>query len=579
MRQSSSVRAYQIFVVCCILAFLLPYRTYPYSAFYNDYVVLIGVLVALAALTLQRARATFWIPATISLPLGIAFVIFIQAATERMLIAWDAVIPIGYLIAAAAAMVLGANFHDRERSNQSVTSGDRYLGIVLAFVIAGVMSSFFALLQYLKLENALGDLVIGIGNDGQTAVRPYANLGQPNQLALLICWSIAGTWWLFQRRMIQATGAMLITVVLLISLAITQAKIAWLILPALLVVSEVMNRKAETRRIPRWVLSAFAALFVVLVFLLPLMAELSGTMVETPAQRMGSNRIRLVLWQQALWISMQSPWTGVGWLGFPVNQLIAARHFGTAEYATHAHNIVANFAAELGWPITLVIVASAIWWFVGHFVKRKWDVGTAFVLMVLVATFIHSLLEFPLWYAYILIPVSFLVGLVGQQPGQEKGFTLSKNYVFVLVLTGAAAMAMIANDYRRVVLGFRVLVMERIGSGENWKIPEKPSWTIFPEYYDYFRFADMKAAKGMSKDQISFMEGVEKRFGYAPVLMRMASVYGMNGRPDDAVATMVTIQHLFALRYAEAYKAWQSMATDDPITIGPIFRRLPAPDF
>jgi Virulence factor membrane-bound polymerase, C-terminal len=201
----------------------------------------------------------------------------------------------------------------------------------------------------------------------------------------------------------------------------------------------------------------------------------------------------------------------------------------------------------------------------------------AFSTFFFMAVLVHSLVEFPLWYTYVLIPLAFLLGMVHQKQIGSMAIQVSRNYLLALFLLMALGLVGIATDYRRVVLGFRALGWESLGLKADEGSTEPPSFTLFPQYYDYFRFAKTTAHAGMSPEDIAFMEHVAKRFGYPPVLMRMTFVYALNGRHDDAVRTMLTLKKLHGHLYPEAYQSWKSMADAEPGKYRLVFNRFALP--
>jgi len=127
------------------------------------------------------------------------------------------------------------------------------------------------------------------------------------------------------------------------------------------------------------------------------------------------------------------------------------------------------------------------------------------------------------------------------------------------------------------VLGFRALGWESLGLKADEGTTDKPAFTIFPQFYDYFRFAKTPARPDMSEDEVAFMERVSSRFGYAPVWMRMSLVYALNGRPDDAVRAAQTLSRLHPHDYPEAYAVWQGMAQAEPRKYAEVFARMEKP--
>jgi hypothetical protein len=282
--------------------------------------------------------------------------------------------------------------------------------------------------------------------------------------------------------------------------------------------------------------------------------------------------------KQALAISLSHPWLGAGWYEFGPQQVQTGADFAPGHYAQHAHNIVMNFAAELGWPVTIAVFTTLACWIYRCCLRpdqqKSLSREAGFAALFLIAVLVHSLVEFPLWYAYVLIPTAFLLGMVHQERIGATAIQLARGYLLALFLLMALGLVGIATDYRRVVLGFRALGWERLGLKADEGSTEAPGFTLFPQFYDYFRFAKTTARAGMPSEDIAFMAHVAKRFGYAPVLMRMSFVYALNDRPDDAVRAMTTLMKLHEGSYTEAYQSWKSMAKAQPEKYARVFEQL-----
>lgn len=549
---------------------LLPYHTYPYWSFYHDYASLLAVVLAVLTFYGRAGSGDAVLPPAIWLPVALAGVIGVQALSGMMVAPWDAVLPIGYLLVAAAAIVFGANLDTNLRS-------DAYAWLAVSLAAGGLASALITFLQYLNLDGVLGAWTVGIDNDGVHGVRPYANLGQPNQLALLLCWSIAATWWLFRKAKLGGVASFTMTVVLLASVALTQSKIAWMILPAFLASIVWYNRRVDSRRVPNAVLLASTILFVGFVLLLPELAQWTGTPTDTVGTRMETNRFRLTIMRQAISIALEHPLFGVGWSNFGAAQVQVAPHFAESQYAMNAHDIVANLAAETGWPVTIAVVLAIAYWLRGRFVRRRKGDDDVFALMIFAAAGLHSLVEFPLWYAYILMPIAFVVGLVESEARGGVARRMHRTTLVGLGLVASLSMVVVAGDYRRLVQSFRALGFEKAGLEYTDGSTDRPAWTVFPHFYEYIAFADTRPTIDFTSEQIAGAERVAARFGYTPVLMRLATIYALNGRPDDAVRTMEALRNLYRPRYAEAYAAWSVMATEAPELLGKVYRRLPQP--
>jgi len=67
------------------------------------------------------------------------------------------------------------------------------------------------------------------------------------------------------------------------------------------------------------------------------------------------------------------------------------------------------------------------------------------------AVLIHSMLEFPQYYAYFLLPVGFIIGLVQSQQSNIKTITLSPNYMRAGYTVSLILLILIVRDYSVMV--------------------------------------------------------------------------------------------------------------------------------
>ncbi|MES2890100.1 MAG: Wzy polymerase domain-containing protein [Pseudomonadota bacterium] len=125
---------------------------------------------------------------------------------------------------------------------------------------------------------------------------------------------------------------------------------------------------------------------------------------------------RFAIWSNAWDLIQQHPWTGVGWGGFNFAWSLTLFPSRPVAFFDHVHNLPLHFAVELGLPLAAVLCL-----LLGHALLRLIRTGSdlpgndgvmaaAASVMVLVMA-LHSQLEYPLWYAYFLLPTGFLWGL------------------------------------------------------------------------------------------------------------------------------------------------------------------------
>jgi hypothetical protein len=322
------------------------------------------------------------------------------------------------------------------------------------------------------------------------------------------------------------------------------------------------------------------ALIVVYLGFIVLVPQLGGALgfdTASIAEHVSGRSERTVLMEQALAMSLQHPWFGVGWFGFGSGQVAIAADFASTTYAEHAHNLVLNFAAELGWPATLLMCATLFAW---TWVVLRHAGGSShlrFGGLVLLAVAVHSMVEFPLWYAFVLLPVALLVGAMHQAYWPATPVQVGRGIWVVLVALALACCAFITWDYHRVELGFRTLRWEQEGYRVDESTLQKPDFTLFPDFFDYFHFMKMEPREGMTQEQVEFVERMSRRFGFVHVLNNLAEAYTLNGELDKAARTMVSLQRLHPIAYPEYFDYWEAKAQQDA-RYAKVFRQMPARD-
>ncbi|HEV7618444.1 MAG TPA: Wzy polymerase domain-containing protein [Burkholderiaceae bacterium] len=560
---------------CLSISYLLPFNFFPFFSFYNDLLVIFGVAIAVALIGKGKITSVH-IPWIAGLPLGLAAVIVLQAVSGMLTVNWDAVFPVAYFIVATIAVVLGASIAAGNNGSSRLCTALAY-----AYLFAGMISVVLATAQFRGVEEALMPFVMLMIHSPNSIVRPFANIAQPNHLALILCIAMVSVWWLHQVDRLRTMVAIGAVLSLLWGLALTQSRIGWIIVPAFSVLFLLWRGKPGFRRVSGWAIAGFVLIYAILVIALPFISlSLLSVSSASADQRIGTHTgsERLVLFQQALQISLSNPWFGAGWYEFGTQQLKIGSDFAPSIYSDHAHNIVLNFAAELGWPVTIIVFGAIAYWFYAGFFRRTISKEAGFAIFFFTAVSVHSLVEYPLWYAYFLLPTAFLIGMVHQERLGAKEIRLPRLYLIALFLLMTFGMVSVAQDYRRVVKGVWAGEMGVRGFAFSDFSTEKPAFTLFPHYYDYIRFSRIDIRPGMPPEEIAFGERVAQRFASFPILANMSLIYALNDRPDNALKTLLTIKSLHRCNYSEIYSHWEKNSSTMPEKFTKIFMRLPKPN-
>lgn len=267
--------------------------------------------------------------------------------------------------------------------------------IALGWALAAVSSAGIGLIQYFGAAGSFHSLIAS-ADIGQA----YGNLRQRNQLATLLNIGLAALIWVSVQKA-EATkynqvAVLLGTAILSIANAATSSRTGSAELVLLLVLGLKWRRGLQ-------ILLLSVVSYAVAVVLLPYMTGASifthgilGRVIENnPACTS-----RITLWSNVLHLITLKPWQGWGW-----GELSYA-HFVTlypgirfCDILDNAHNLPLHIAVELGIPSAIFFCALCVWLVLRCRPWAERNAANQLAWSVLSLIGVHSLLEYPLWYA------------------------------------------------------------------------------------------------------------------------------------------------------------------------------------
>jgi hypothetical protein len=184
-------------LIACVLAlgWLLPNHHWPWPAFHTDAWVAAAMLIMLwLVLVLHGQRLQ--VSAVSVVAFGLALIPLLQWTGGQISLLGDAVVSSAYLFGFALAVVLGEVVARRDASQATAW-------IWLAVALAALISVAIQLNQW--TGGTEGDTPLDIWVMYlQPGMRPYGNLGQPNQLATLLVWGVIALLWGWWRGALPA---------------------------------------------------------------------------------------------------------------------------------------------------------------------------------------------------------------------------------------------------------------------------------------------------------------------------------------------------------------------------------------
>jgi O-antigen ligase len=477
---------------------LLAFNVSPSPTFLNQALALAlwGAFVALAALATDGAQATRRALRDTALPLlalGLVGVSVLGSWLPGALPMGLALSAIGMLLAALLLLLGGAAVR---ASPQAVPL---FTLFCMGWVVAGVLNAGLGIVQVFAPGWADGVWVARSGLVG----RAVGNMRQPNHLSSLLLWSaIAIVPLLELGRLRRGLGAGLF--VLMCFAVVLTASRTGVIGVALLALWGLLDRRLSG---PTRVLLLLSPLFYALAWLgLSAWAEASRHAFggETRLAEADLSGSRFGIWANTLDLIRQQPWTGVGFGEFNLAWTLTPFPGRPVAFFDHTHNLPLQLAVELGLPLAAAVLALlvAALWRAWRLAQREADAATsvaqrsAWMMLLLIA--LHSQLEYPLWYAYFLLPTAWLFGYGLGRPAEVSASTPGTRVLFVggVLLTIGSVLALA--DYARVV---RIFAPPRDGSTLEQRIADGERSWFFAHHAAY---AAATVDEGIAADDPAF---------------------------------------------------------------------------
>jgi O-Antigen ligase/Virulence factor membrane-bound polymerase, C-terminal/Protein glycosylation ligase len=409
----TSMPSFVAFAFALLASTLLAYNLSPSATLLNQLLAVGGWGVVLAVIGGRQTGS----PSLIRiLPLAAALGLCAVGAVVSTEIGLPS--PLALSAFAGLAAVAAVAAHGAARGVDASETSEAFHAAMLA---AGLACAAIALIQVFAPSLADGNFIARSGLPG----RAVGNLRQPNHLSSLLMWSLVA-WvplaqgarlvtWRFPRPLALILAALLVWAVVLTA---SRTGVVGVVLLALWGLFD--------RRLVRWVrVSLVSAPVVYLAFWL-LMAGWAHQTGETfgGEARLAETDVsssRWGIWSNTLELIRAQPWTGVGFGEFNFAWTLTPFPDRPVAFFDHTHNLPLQLWVELGIPLGTLVLGLLLWALVqaGY---RSWkvpgDAGAgsraAFVMVLMIG--VHSLFEYPLWYAYFLLPTAWAWGYALRRP-------------------------------------------------------------------------------------------------------------------------------------------------------------------
>jgi O-antigen ligase len=291
-----------------------------------------------------------------------------------------------------------------------------FRAFAIGLVVGGLGASVISVAQIFAYDH-IDNVIIALPT---SRGRSAGNIGQSNQFADTMMWGLialvplARAWQERNGSRLARAGWCVAALVMVLGVVLTGSRTGFV---ALLLVAVWGLADRQLARPLRVGLALSPLVAIAQSWLVGVLARALDLPLVLTARKDAPDvtAFRSEIWSQALDLIRQNPWTGVGWGNFNFAWTLTPFPGRNTGLVDNAHNLVLHLAVELGVPLTVLLTGLLLAALAFAF-RRTWrlageaGLGARAALMIVVVMGLHSMLEYPLWYAYLLMPTAWAFG-------------------------------------------------------------------------------------------------------------------------------------------------------------------------
>ncbi|MFZ5555193.1 MAG: Wzy polymerase domain-containing protein [Pseudomonadota bacterium] len=499
-------------------------------------------LAALAAGLVLAPRNALQLPRIGWVLLALGGLLLLQLVLRMAPYPEQIVVALLYLVWAGGCAVLGRTLVEALGFSRVAN------GLAQAVALGGAASVVMALLQYYDAQGVWDDFIL----DRHAGVF-FGNVGQANHFASFTAMALASVAYLQVTGRLAARVAVPLAALMLFGLALSGSRAGWIYLGAFTVLVLAARRAAAPAERPA--LGRWAAGFLPGLVMATLLAKVPWLIPDLPALTSADRltavavglAIRLDAWHAAWELFLARPWLGSGLGGYAHGyyEILAGSPDSPAigqGLFHHSHSLVFQLLAELGLLAGLAVVVGSVAWAWRFLRARPLDPAAAWWLSLLAVLAVHSLLEYPLWYAYFLGMAAFLLG-----GGDPSGRPLRAGVALRGALAGMVALgAVTLHNVMQAAekLEFEIILSRSaLDADQGLRQLNESMRTLHRETllapYIELMYARSVPLDRERLDEKLFLSGQAMAFLPLPdVAYRHAALLALAGRPEQALAQL-----------------------------------------
>lgn len=430
-----------------VYSFLNYYHQYPWTTFYQEWgTAAFGV----GAATLLLG-AGYWrqaaIPRIAMLPLGLLLLVVIQYGLGKMPYFGQMLLVALYLMWAALLVMLGARLRELLGLPTVATA------LAVFLLIGAELGALLGMHQHYQWHSFLDPVVTM-----KVSPAVFGNVAQPNHYADYETLGLVSLGLLYARGALRAWQVAPLAVPILFVLPLTGSREIWFYLAVLVVLAALWPAREPAREPARRALLQFSLAALVGFGLMHLVLQLpwlqapgaTSTVERMFGTDVRSGSIRLGLWAEAAQVFLRHPLVGAGFGEYGWQHFLMTAVRGTDGIPglyNNAHNVIMDVAAEGGLAGVAVLLGT-LWVWARQAARAPLTAYHWWGYALLAVLGIHSLLEYPLWYAYFLGIAAVLLGLLDDTRYRIELGTIGRVFMVLALLLGGLSLQQLFTGYR-----------------------------------------------------------------------------------------------------------------------------------
>lgn len=516
-----------ICVILFIFAFLLPFHRSPWPTFGSEILTMLSA--SLLLLAMYQSKIKIARPQLIILP--IVLIPIVQFGLGQIIYVSNFILSLTYILMFWLMIVAGYSLSVDQKNRELIFQKFSYVMLAV-----GLISGIIAIFQWLNLSQYFSPWMYPLKSS-----RPYANMAQPNNLATLLIMSLLACLYLFEKRQIKNLILIPTAFIILFGIVLAQSRTTVIVAPFIVLYYLIKTFKQPVRLSPLKLLTWFG-LFMLLAYglssLSALVAQISGqgasTIIST-ADRVakGSGDIRLDMWKQMIVAIQQQPWFGYGWNQTGLAQYMVFDAYQVPLWYKSAHNMLLDLLVWNGIPLGGLIILYVIAWLYWLNKGVKDTVSIIATLMVC-AILIHGMLEFPLHYAYFLLPAGFLLGIIQAQYRKLPDIQINPKISSLIAILCIVGCGMTVRDYMLYKKQSVIASQTAANTSAQQEVMDQPI-ILLTQFKDRVWWIDLDPKTKLSDQQLQHVGLMVANLASKYDLYKYAQVLAYNGKEDEAL--------------------------------------------